>query len=254
MIFARVLRQVDCFKHHKRDDRLSLLRSLCLSQNYFQNPQFRSFGMSPQTPLDFNSGPMVWIDCEMTGLDPRKDKILEIAVLITNGNLELVDERGIQFVIRTDEAVLNSTFRSVWTSGAERNMERLVINALPSSGLTQACMTSPHTREYVAKVVLEYIKKWVPQKRTAVLAGNSIHADRSFLVEEMPEVIDWLHYRIVDVSSIKELCRRWYPDNQVPKDASAGKHRALDDIMDSIQELSWYRQNIFVQPVSRKTR
>ncbi|KAG2153305.1 ribonuclease H-like domain-containing protein [Suillus clintonianus] len=197
--------------------------------------------MSPQTPLDFNSGPMVWIDCEMTGLDPRKDKILEIAVLITNGNLELVDERGIRFVIRTDKAVLNS-------------MDEWCRNQHGKSGLTQACIISPHTKEYVAKAVLEYIKKWVPQQRTAVLAGNSVHADRSFLVQEMPEVIEWLHYRIVDVSSIKELCRRWYPDNQAPKDPLAGKHRALDDIMDSIEELSWYRQNIFVQPVARKTR
>ncbi|KIK44090.1 hypothetical protein CY34DRAFT_23258 [Suillus luteus UH-Slu-Lm8-n1] len=184
--------------------------------------------MSPQTPLDFNSGPMVWIDCEMTGLDPRRDKILEIAVLITNGNLELVDERGLQFVIGTDKAVLNS-------------MDEWCRTQHGKSGLTQACMTSPHTREYVAKAVLEYIKKWVPQKRTAVLAGNSVHADRSFLVEEMPEVIDWLHYR-------------WYPNSQTPKDAKAGKHRASDDIMDSIQELSWYRQNIFVQPVSREIR
>lgn len=196
--------------------------------------------MSPKAPLDFSSGPMVWIDCEMTGLDPRKDKILEIAVLITNGNLELVDEQGIQFVIKTDKAVLNS-------------MDEWCKTQHGKSGLTQACMTSPHTREYVSKAILEYIKKWVPKKRTAVLAGNSVHADRSFLVEEMPEVIDWLHYRIVDVSSIKELCRRWYPDNQVPKDASAGRHRAYDDIMDSIQELSWYRQNIFVRPVSRTT-
>ncbi|KAG1903252.1 ribonuclease H-like domain-containing protein [Suillus fuscotomentosus] len=221
--------------------RLSLLRRLCLSQSSFQNLQSRSLRMSPQTPLDFSSGPMVWIDCEMTGLDPRRDKILEIAVLITNGDLELVDEQGIQFVIRTDEALLNS-------------MDEWCRVQHGKSGLTQACMTSPHTREHVSKAVLEYIKKWVPQRRTAVLAGNSVHADRSFLVEEMPEVIDWLHYRIVDVSSIKELCRRWYPDNQVPKDPLAGKHRASDDIMDSIQELSWYRQNIFVQTVSRKPR
>ncbi|KAG0702901.1 ribonuclease H-like protein [Suillus ampliporus] len=222
--------------------RLSLvLRRLCLSPSSLQNPRFRSLRiMAPQTPLDLDSGPMVWIDCEMTGLDPRRDKILEIAVLITNGNLELVDERGIQFVIKTDEAVLNS-------------MDEWCRMQHGKSGLTQACMISPHTREYVSNAVLEYIKKWVPQQRTAVLAGNSVHADRSFLVKEMPEVIDWLHYRIVDVSSIKELCRRWYPDNQAPKDPSAGKHRALDDIMDSIQELSWYRRNIFVQPASGKT-
>jgi oligoribonuclease (3'-5' exoribonuclease) len=121
MIMLRVGRTAQTYQ-------LSLLRCFCLSQSSFQNPQLHSLKMSPQTPLDFNSGPMVWIDCEMTGLDPRRDKILEIAVststgyllvavlethlrvqvLITNGNLELVDERGIQFVIGTDKAVLNS--------------------------------------------------------------------------------------------------------------------------------------------------
>ncbi|KAG1854145.1 ribonuclease H-like domain-containing protein [Suillus subalutaceus] len=248
MIFTRVLYQVVRFGNRQitQTHRLSQLRRLsgCLPQSYLQNPQFHSLGMSPQTPLDFNSGPMVWIDCEMTGLDPRKDKILEIAVLITNGDLELVDEQGIQFVIRTDKAVLNSMDEWCITQHGKARLQCITQRAYLTSGLTQACMTSPHTREYVAKVVLEYIKKWVPQKRTAVLAGNSVHADRSFLVEEMPEVID--------LASLPELCRRWFPDNQVPKDALAGKHRALDDIMDSIQELSWYRQNIFVQP-SRKS-
>ncbi|KAJ8591301.1 ribonuclease H-like protein [Rhizopogon salebrosus TDB-379] len=196
--------------------------------------------MQPQTPLDFTSGPMVWIDCEMSGLNHRKDKVLEIAVLITNGNLELVDAQGIHFVIRTDKAVLDS-------------MDEWCTMQHGKSGLTKACMTSPYTREYVSQAVLEYIKKWVPEKRTAVLAGNSVHADRSFLVEEMPDIIDWLHYRIVDVSSIKELCRRWYTDKQAPGDPSAAKHRALDDVKDSIQELSWYRKNIFIQPVSGKT-
>ncbi|KAF5380556.1 hypothetical protein D9615_004707 [Tricholomella constricta] len=132
-------------------------------------------------PLDFNAGPLIWVDCEMTGLDPRTDKILEIAVLITNGDLEIVD-KGLEFVIRTDKAVLD-------------RMGEWCTKQHGQSGLTQACLTSPHSLEEVSKSVLAYIKKWIPQQRTGVLAGNSVHADRSFLVEAMPEVIDWLHYR-----------------------------------------------------------
>ncbi|KAH7910993.1 ribonuclease H-like domain-containing protein [Hygrophoropsis aurantiaca] len=169
----------------------------------FTEPAPKPKPTSDSTPLDFNAGPLVWIDCEMTGLDPRTDVILEIAVVITNGNLEPVDE-GIEYVIRTDKAILDSP-------------------------------ASPHTKDYVSRAVLEYIQKWVPEARTAVLAGNSVHADRAFLVGEMPAVVDWLHYRIVDVSSIKELCRRWYPSRSPPKSLFNGKHRALDDIKGSIR-------------------
>ncbi|TFK44879.1 ribonuclease H-like protein [Crucibulum laeve] len=182
-------------------------------------------------PLNFFSGPLVWIDCEMTGLNPRKDKILEIAVLITNGNLDIVDE-GLEFVIKTDKEALDG-------------MDEWCKNQHGQSGLTKACLESPHTKEYVSKEVLDYVKKWIPQQRIGVLAGNSVHADRSFLVEEMPELVDWLHYRIVDVSSIKELSRRWYPQRGIPRQAESS-HRALDDIRGSIRELQWYRKNIFV--------
>ncbi|KAL0955785.1 hypothetical protein HGRIS_001999 [Hohenbuehelia grisea] len=184
-------------------------------------------------PLDFYSGPLVWIDCEMTGLVPRKDKLLEIAVIITNGNLETVDE-GIQYVIKTDKAALDG-------------MDEWCTRQHGSSGLTQACLDSPHTLEFVSNEVLQYIKKWIPRQRIGVLAGNSVHADRSFLVEEMPGVTDWLHYRLVDVSSIKELVRRWYPGLSMPKQAESN-HRALDDIRGSIRELQWYRENVFVPP------
>ncbi|RDB25361.1 putative oligoribonuclease [Hypsizygus marmoreus] len=184
-------------------------------------------------PLDFYDGPLVWVDCEMTGLNPRTDKILEIAVLITNGNLDIVDD-GIQFVIRTDKKVLDG-------------MGEWCKNQHAQSGLINACLTSPHSHKYVSKTVLAYIKKWIPYQRVGVLAGNSVHADRSFLVESMPEVVDWLHYRIVDVSSIKELSRRWYPslgNAQLPE----SNHRALDDIRGSIKELQWYRDTIFKPP------
>ncbi|KAH7883197.1 ribonuclease H-like domain-containing protein [Phlebopus sp. FC_14] len=211
--------------------------------------------MSAIQPLNAHAGPLVWIDCEMTGLDPKKDKLLEIAVIITNGNLEMVDD-GVQFVIQTDKSILDG-------------MGEWCTNQHGKSGLTQASLDSPHTREYVSSSVLRYIKKWIPEQRIGILAGNSVHADRSFLVEEMPEVIDWLHYRIVDVSSIKELCRRWYPAIQIPILSTSGSHRAMDDIKGSIRgspflllplgatktmsELAWYRGNIFLPPSPPRT-
>ncbi|KAI0343730.1 ribonuclease H-like protein [Trametopsis cervina] len=186
-------------------------------------------------PLGFKAGPLVWIDCEMTGLTPKKDKILEIAVLISNGNLELVDD-GLQFVIHAEKEQLDC-------------MDEWCTNQHGKSGLTQACLQSPHSTEFVAKAVLDYITKWIPERRVGVLAGNSVHVDKLFLAEEMPEVVDWLHYRIVDVSSIKELSRRWFPSQKQPKPQNAAiSHRALDDIHASIDELKWYRQNIFISP------
>ncbi|KAK7045627.1 Phosphatidylinositol 3,4,5-trisphosphate-dependent Rac exchanger 2 protein [Paramarasmius palmivorus] len=131
--------------------------------------------------LTLADGPMVWIDCEMTGLDPDEDKIMEIAVLITNGNLELVDE-GIEYIVRVDKRQLD-------------RMGEWCTKQHGESGLTEACLSSPFTKEQVAKKVLAYIKKWIPQQRAGVLAGNSIHMDRVFLAKEMPEIIDWLHYR-----------------------------------------------------------
>ncbi|KAF8891766.1 ribonuclease H-like protein [Infundibulicybe gibba] len=187
--------------------------------------------MSVANTLNHESGPLVWIDCEMTGLNPRKDNIMEIAVLITDGNLELVDE-GIEFVIRTEEAALNS-------------MGEWCTKQHGQSGLTQACRTSPHSLEFVSKSVLDYIKRWIPQQRAGILAGNSVHADRSFLVESMPEVIDWLHYRLIT----NETLRYWYFFKTTPRNSHADGTRntsALDDIRGSIQELKWYRQNIFI--------
>lgn len=185
-------------------------------------------------PMNFSAGPIVWVDCEMSGLNPRKDRLLEIAILITNGNMELVDE-GIEFVIKTDRSVLE-------------NMDEWCKTHHGQSGLTRACLSSPYSKDDVSMAILQYIRKWIPEPRTAVLAGNSVHVDRSFLIEELPEVVDWLHYRIIDVSTIKELCRRWYPRLEVPKAHSGGSHRALDDIQGSIRELTWYRENIFREP------
>ncbi|KAI0332953.1 oligoribonuclease [Cubamyces sp. BRFM 1775] len=184
-------------------------------------------------PLDWGAGPLVWIDCEMTGLDPRTDKIMEIAVLITNGDLEIVDE-GIEYVIRMEKEALDGM--GDWCRKTHGE-----------SGLTNACLESPYTKEFVQQQVLSYIKRWIPKERTGVLAGNSVHMDRAFLVGEMPDVVDWLHYRIVDVSSIKELARRWYRTTQSPTHVEPS-HRALDDIKGSIRELQWYRKNLFLPP------
>ncbi|KAI0821398.1 ribonuclease H-like domain-containing protein [Irpex lacteus] len=213
----------------------SISRTTCTVRMHSTSTQT----MKPQ-PLDFNAGPLVWVDCEMTGLNPQKDKIIEIAVLITNGKLELVDE-GIQFVINTEKEVLDG-------------MDEWCTNQHGKTGLTQACLTSPHSTSYVSAAVLQYIKKWIPDQRVGVLAGSSVHADRSFLVEEMPEVVEWLHYRIVDVSSIKELCRRWFPTRVQPRPENFEvSHRALDEIRGSIRELEWYRKNIFIAPDSPNT-
>ncbi|KIM40274.1 hypothetical protein M413DRAFT_446448 [Hebeloma cylindrosporum] len=185
-------------------------------------------------PMNFNDGPLVWIDCEMTGLDPQKDKILEIAVLITNGNLDLVDT-GIEYIIKTDKKYLDG-------------MDDWCTNQHGKSGLTKACLESPYTLEFVSKTVLDYIKKWVPESRVGVLAGSSVHADRMFLAAEMPDIVNHLHYRIVDVSSIKEVSRRWFAQQGIPPKTNESNHRALDDIHNSIKELQWYRQNVFRSP------
>ncbi|KAF8161264.1 ribonuclease H-like domain-containing protein [Crassisporium funariophilum] len=197
-------------------------------------PVLRYHSRMATRPLDFHDGPLVWVDCEMTGLDPRKDKIIEIAVLITNGNLELVDP-GIQYVIKTDKKLLDG-------------MDEWCTEQHGRSGLTKSCIESPHTMEFVTGQALAYIKKWIPTPRIGVLAGNSVHADRVFLASDMPDIVEHLHYRIVDVSSIKELSRRWYAQQGIPPKVSESNHRALDDIRGSIKELQWYRQNIFISP------
>jgi len=198
--------------------------------------------MTNPRPLHYEDGPMVWIDCEMTGLDPKKDVLLEIAVIITNGDLKRVDP-GISCVIKTEKKVLDE-------------MDEWCVMTHGKTGLTAACLSSDLTHTRVESDVLEYIKRWVPERRTAVLAGNSVHADRSFLVEHMPSITDWLHYRIVDVSSIKELKHRWFPNLKRPQeDYPVGgiAHRALSDIQASITELEWYRENIFIRPTDSQS-
>lgn len=185
--------------------------------------------------LTAEDGPLVWIDCEMTGLDPQTDQLLEIAVIITDGQLNPVDE-GIEYVISTPKDVLDS-------------MNPWCVDMHGRTGLTAACLAEPpeHDVAWVEQRVLQYIKRWVPGQRVGVLAGNSVHADRSFLAIGMKQVTDHLHYRIVDVSSIKELTKRWLPKLVMQKNSGESKHRALDDIQWSIKELKYYKENVFLR-------
>ncbi|MBG6238333.1 oligoribonuclease [Mycetocola sp. CAN_C7] len=174
---------------------------------------------------------LVWIDCEMTGLDLAVDELVEIAVVITDFDLEPVDE-GISIVIKPDASALE-------------NMGEFVTNMHRSSGLLDEI---PHgvtlaDAEYQA---LEYILSHVPDEQKAPLAGNSIGTDRAFLAKFMPRLDNHLHYRNVDVSSIKELARRWYPRIYFNAPAKDGGHRALADILESIRELAYYRAAAFV--------
>ncbi|THH05672.1 hypothetical protein EW146_g9837 [Bondarzewia mesenterica] len=203
--------------------------------------------MDSRKPLNFHSGPLVWIDCEMTGLNPQKDKIMEVAVLITNGKLETVDD-GIEYVVRTDKKYLNG-------------MDEWCTNQHGSTGLTQACLESPHSLSEVQDAVLNYIKLWIPDQRVGILAGNSVHADRSFLVKEMPAVIDWLHYRIFVISNdYKFFYRQMFRQS---KNCTAGGIPIVLSPKVSLEradtgvvlrdlsvdpELQWYRDNIFVSP------
>jgi oligoribonuclease len=174
---------------------------------------------------------LVWIDCEMTGLDVEKDCLVEIAVLITDSELNILDE-GLSVVIKPREDSLAGMGEFVTNMHKESGLLELLPDGLP---IDQA-----------ESLIIEHIKKFAPEKRSAPLAGNSIGTDRMFLNRYMPALDSHLHYRNVDVSSIKELVRRWYPKVyfQLPK--KNGGHRALADIRESIAELIYYRKAVFV--------
>ncbi|HZG96015.1 MAG TPA: oligoribonuclease [Mycobacteriales bacterium] len=177
---------------------------------------------------------LVWIDLEMTGLDPDKDVILEIAVLVTDSELQPVGE-GLDVVVHQPAEALEA-------------MEDVVRDMHARSGLTDAVLASTVTLEEAQQQALALIKEHVPAERSAPLCGNSIATDRSFLVKHMPELDRHLHYRIIDVSSIKELARRWYPHAYRKAPVKGGGHRALADILESVDELRYYRSAVFVPP------
>jgi oligoribonuclease len=177
---------------------------------------------------------LVWIDCEMTGLDIGSDALIEIAALVTDGDLNVLGE-GVDVVIRTDDAKLDG-------------MIELVRNMHERSGLTEAVRASTVSVAEAEQLVLQYVRAHVPDPGTAPLAGNTIATDRMFLTRDMPELDAHLHYRMVDVSSIKELCRRWYPRVFFAKPEKGLAHRALADIEESLRELRYYRATAFVAP------
>lgn len=175
---------------------------------------------------------IVWVDCEMTGLDLSVDEICEIAVVVTDSELNELDP-GLQLVVKPSDAAL-------------ANMGEFVTKMHTDSGLISEIPAGISISEAETQV-LEYLKQWVTEARTAPLAGNSIGTDRMFLNRQMPALDNYLHYRNIDVSSIKELTRRWYPRVyfQLPK--KTGNHRALADIKESIQELRYYRSTVLVE-------
>lgn len=175
---------------------------------------------------------LVWIDCEMTGLDLRSDRLIEIAALVTDAELNVLGD-GVDVVIHTDDAAL-------------AGMVEVVARMHSKSGLTEEVRASTIDLETAQGMVLDYIRGHVKAPKTAPLAGNSIATDRGFLARDMPVLDEYLHYRMIDVSSIKELCRRWYPRVYYGQPEKGLAHRALADIHESIRELRYYRRTAFV--------
>jgi oligoribonuclease len=174
---------------------------------------------------------LVWIDCEMTGLDPSFDEIVEIACIVTDAELTELDE-GITLVVKPGE----KSFAS---------MDDFVVNMHTVSGLIEEIPDGIALGD-AEQQILDYVKTHVPEARKAPLAGSSVYVDRGFLARYMPELDAHLHYRLVDVSSVKELTRRWYPRVYFASPEKKGNHRALGDIRDSISELRYYRDAVFV--------
>ena len=175
---------------------------------------------------------IVWVDCEMTGLQVEIDQICEIAVVVTDSEL-VPQHSGLQLVVRPSDSAM-------------ANMGDFVTQMHTDSGLLGEIPAGISIQD-AEVAVLEYIKQWVDAEKSAPLAGNSIGTDRMFINRQMPNLDQYLHYRNIDVSSIKELTRRWYPRTyfQLPK--KTGNHRALADILESIKELEYYRKTVLVE-------
>ena len=174
---------------------------------------------------------LVWIDCEMTGLDLERDALIEVAALVTDSDLNVLGD-GVDVVIRPPQEALDQ-------------MVDVVRDMHTSSGLL-AELPAGRTMAEAEELVLGYVREHVPVARKAPLAGNTVFVDRGYLARDMPTLEAHMHYRIVDVSSIKELVRRWYPRVYFNSPAKTGGHRALADIRESIEELKFYRETVFV--------
>jgi oligoribonuclease len=174
---------------------------------------------------------LVWMDLEMTGLDPAVHTIVEIATLITDDELDIIAE-GPDLVVHQPEDVL-------------AHMDQVVVEMHTKSGLLEAIRASTISLEDAGAATLAFIKEHVPEPRTVPLCGNSIGTDRKFLDTYLPAIEEHLHYRVVDVSSVKELVKRWYPTVDTARAKQNGRHRALDDIRASVEELRYYREHVF---------
>ncbi len=173
---------------------------------------------------------LVWADCEMTGLDIATDSLVEIALVVTDSDLNIIDE-GIDIVIQESAEKLDS-------------MKDVVKKMHEKSGLTKEILKSNTSVSQAEKMCLDYLKKLGIKGGSAPLCGNSIGVDRRFLDKHMPNLEFFLHYRSIDVSSFKELCRRWYPDVFSSRPEKFGEHRALGDILGSIEEMKFYREHM----------
>ena len=175
---------------------------------------------------------LVWMDLEMTGLDHKSDVIVEIATIITDDELQIVAE-GPDLVIHQPDDVL-------------ARMDQVVVDMHTKSGLLEQIKASTVSLEDAGTATLEFIKQHVPEPASVPLCGNSIGTDRRFLAAYLPDIENHLHYRSIDVSSIKELVKRWYPEVDANRPRGHGSHRALDDIRESIREMAYYREHVFV--------
>ena len=180
---------------------------------------------------------LVWLDMEMTGLDPERERIIEVATILTDGNLTEIAV-GPELVIHQPDEILAAM--DDWNKKHHGG-----------SGLVDRVKASTITDADAEAQTIAFINAHVPVKERPVLAGNSIHQDRRFITRYWPALDKRLHYRMVDVSTIKELARRWFPELNAKVPAKKETHRALDDIRESIDELRWYRQHLFVQPATR---
>jgi oligoribonuclease len=185
----------------------------------------------PTVTLENMNDRLVWIDCEMTGLDLEHDALIEVAALVTDSDLNILGD-GVDVVIKPPAAAL-------------AQMKEFVRDMHTHSGLLQELDGGVEMAE-AQRIVLDYVRRHAPEANKAPLAGNTVGTDRGFLARDMPELEGHLHYRVVDVSSIKELVRRWYPRVYFQAPAKTGNHRALGDIRDSIEELKYYRATVFV--------
>ena len=176
----------------------------------------------------------MWVDCEMTGLSLRADALVEIACIVTEADLTEVDS-GLSIVIKPDDPA------------ALEQMEQVVVDMHTASGLLAEIPGGVSLAE-AEQQVLDYVTSHVPEARKAPLAGSSVYVDRGFLARDMPRVDAHLHYRLVDVSTIKELAKRWYPRAYFASPEKRGNHRALGDIRESIAELRYYREALYVPP------